>query len=172
MLARAAFDSVLEPGRVEVSEVESELPRPNYSIQTLKHLQKYYSDQRIALMMGLDQFKVFHRWKDPGAILGLCDLLVMRRDSGESLVKAADFTARHLGLKVEWSADHKSACFNNESGARLFMLDFKTSNAASSEIKFRLRLKKPIPESWVPTQVMELISSGQLYENVPREDKC
>ena len=53
---------------------------PSYSIDTVRALRDEIGpDRRIAFILGHDAFAEFHTWKDPEAILSLCDLVVMTR---------------------------------------------------------------------------------------------
>ena len=61
-------------------DVELGRPGPSYSIDTVRALRDEIGpDRRIAFILGHDAFAEFHAWKDPEAILSLCDLVVMTR---------------------------------------------------------------------------------------------
>ncbi len=48
--------------RVEVSRVEAELPRPNYTLRTLQHLRATRPELRLRLLMGSDVVGDTSRW--------------------------------------------------------------------------------------------------------------
>lgn len=48
--------------RVEVSRVEAELPRPNYTLRTLQHLTKARPELRLRLLMGSDVIADTAKW--------------------------------------------------------------------------------------------------------------
>jgi len=65
MVYRATKDySKLKP-----SDIEFNLPQPNYTINTLVHLQEKYPQHEFALIMGEDNLKSFHKWKNYELIL-------------------------------------------------------------------------------------------------------
>lgn len=64
---------------VLVSTVEKQLPKPSYTIQTLKYLQSKYDDVKFYLCIGEDSLVNFDKWKDNLAILERCELLVAER---------------------------------------------------------------------------------------------
>ena len=55
----------LFPGRVKVTEVESTLPRPSYTFNSLEALATAHPEHRFRLVVGsdiLDQVHAWHRW--------------------------------------------------------------------------------------------------------------
>ncbi|MFH6767126.1 nicotinate (nicotinamide) nucleotide adenylyltransferase [Gaetbulibacter aquiaggeris] len=65
MVYRATKDySKLKP-----SDIEFNLAQPNYTINTLVHLQEKYPQHEFALIMGEDNLKSFHKWKNYELIL-------------------------------------------------------------------------------------------------------
>lgn len=57
-----------EPG-LKVCDVEFSMPRPSYTIATLRRLQQEHPDCRFSLIVGADNWEIFDRWREPGAIL-------------------------------------------------------------------------------------------------------
>ncbi|WP_394747777.1 nicotinate (nicotinamide) nucleotide adenylyltransferase [Spongiimicrobium salis] len=56
--------------KLEPSTIEFDLPQPNYTINTLVHLQEKYGEEyRFSLIMGEDNLKSFHKWKNYEVIL-------------------------------------------------------------------------------------------------------
>ncbi|WP_346881662.1 nicotinate (nicotinamide) nucleotide adenylyltransferase [uncultured Algibacter sp.] len=51
------------------SNIEFNLPQPNYTINTLAHLQEKHPDYEFSLIMGEDNLKSFHKWKNYELIL-------------------------------------------------------------------------------------------------------
>ena len=69
-------------------DIEFKLKQPNYTIDTLTYLEEKYPDLKFALIMGEDNLKSFHKWKNYDIILNNHDLYVYPRrnnpvDSGE-----------------------------------------------------------------------------------------
>ncbi len=50
-------------------DIEFNLPQPNYTINTLTYLQEKYPTHEFALIMGEDNLKSFHKWKNYELIL-------------------------------------------------------------------------------------------------------
>ncbi len=78
------YEATKEYPKLKPSKIEFHLPQPNYTINTLVHLEeKYGSDHRFSLIMGEDNLKSFHKWKNYGAILENHDIYVYPRITGE-----------------------------------------------------------------------------------------
>ena len=55
--------------RLRPSNIEFSLPQPNYTVVTLAHLQEKYPEYEFALIMGEDNLKHLHKWKNYEVIL-------------------------------------------------------------------------------------------------------
>ncbi len=55
--------------KLKPSDIEFSLPQPNYTINTLVYLQEKYPDYAFSLIMGEDNLKGFHKWKNYELIL-------------------------------------------------------------------------------------------------------
>ena len=55
--------------KVRVSNVEFNLPKPSYTINTLAHLKEEFPDIEFALIMGEDNLRSLHKWKNYQIIL-------------------------------------------------------------------------------------------------------
>lgn len=86
------FEATKEYPKLRPSKIEFDLPQPNYTVHTLAHLtEKYGDDHNFSLIMGDDNLKSFHKWKNFEVILDNHDLYVYPRISeGE---KHHQFTA-------------------------------------------------------------------------------
>lgn len=71
--------------KLKPSDIEFKLPQPNYTVHTLAHLQEKHPDIDFALIMGEDNLKGFHKWKNYEVILENHDLYVYPRISGETI---------------------------------------------------------------------------------------
>lgn len=67
--------------KIEPSKIEFDLPQPNYTVHTLAHLQEKYPTYEFCLIMGEDNLKGFHKWKNYEVILANHDIYVYPRIS-------------------------------------------------------------------------------------------
>jgi nicotinate-nucleotide adenylyltransferase len=69
---------VAEP-RFRVSDIEFDMPRPSYTIDTLDRLKQLYTNNRFSLIMGADNLLSIDRWKEPARLTSDFDILVYPR---------------------------------------------------------------------------------------------
>ena len=55
--------------KLRASNIEFQLPQPNYTVNTLAYLEEKYPHANFALIMGEDNLKSFHKWKNYEYIL-------------------------------------------------------------------------------------------------------
>ena len=55
--------------KLKSSKIEFDLPQPSYTVNTLAHIKEKYSDHTFSLIMGEDNLKSFHKWKNYETIL-------------------------------------------------------------------------------------------------------
>lgn len=75
MVRAAIYDNY----RLEVSDIEFNLPKPSYTIHTLVHLQEKHPDKQFKLIIGEDNLEGFTRWKNYERILEDHGLYVYKR---------------------------------------------------------------------------------------------
>ena len=66
---------------IKSSKIEFDLPQPNYTVHTLAVLEEKYPDKHFCLIMGEDNLKSFHKWKNYEVILERYQLFVYPRIS-------------------------------------------------------------------------------------------
>ena len=54
---------------IKPSDIEFKLPQPNYTVHTLAHISEVYPDKEFCLIMGEDNLKSLHKWKNYETIL-------------------------------------------------------------------------------------------------------
>ena len=70
--------------KIKPSDFEFKLPQPNYTVHTLAHLQDKYPNYDFSLIMGEDNLKTFHKWKNYDTILENHAIYVYPRISSET----------------------------------------------------------------------------------------
>ncbi len=65
--------------RFRASDVEFHMPRPSYTIDTLAHVSEKHPQHEFKLVIGGDNLKTFHKWKNSEAILDYYGLYVYPR---------------------------------------------------------------------------------------------
>jgi nicotinate-nucleotide adenylyltransferase len=79
-IAVEAYDRLL------VSDVEFNMPRPSYTVNTLKELSGNYPDVNFTLIIGADNWVVFDRWKNADEIINNYKILIYPRPGVEIVI--------------------------------------------------------------------------------------
>jgi nicotinate-nucleotide adenylyltransferase len=104
------YEAIREYPKLKVSDIEFNLTQPNYTVNTLVQLEeKYGNEYQFTLLMGEDNLKNFHKWKNYEVILDNYTLYVYPRISnGKSDGQVAEHPAIH---RVEAPVMEISATF-------------------------------------------------------------
>ncbi len=65
--------------KIKASNIEFDLPQPNYTINTLTVLQEKYPDNKFVLLMGEDNLVSLPKWKNYEAILAYYQIYIYPR---------------------------------------------------------------------------------------------
>jgi len=65
--------------RYKASNIEFNLPKPSYTINTLTHLKEDYPERQFVLIMGADNLQTLHKWKNYEQILEQYEVYVYPR---------------------------------------------------------------------------------------------
>lgn len=71
--------------KLRPSDIEFNLPQPNYTVNTLAYLEEKHPTFRFSLIMGEDNLKSFHKWKNYEHILQNYSIYVYPRISEGSV---------------------------------------------------------------------------------------
>lgn len=131
----AAFEGM---EHVVISMVENELPKPSYSVRTIRHFKDKYPDSTFYFCMGEDSLRHFHTWKKYREILDECELLVAQRP-GESHRQVRD-----------------------EILNKAHLVEHDPLDIASSDIRKSIKEGRDISGK-LPKGVLKIIEKEQLY---------
>lgn len=82
------YEATKEYSKLRPSKIEFELPQPNYTVNTLVYLsEKYTSGYSFSLIMGEDNLKGLHKWKNYKTILENYSIYVYPRISEGEIEK-------------------------------------------------------------------------------------
>jgi nicotinate-nucleotide adenylyltransferase len=76
--------------KLKPSDIEFKLPQPNYTTNTLAHISETYQDKEFCLIMGEDNLKSFHKWKNFETIIERHHIYVYPRISDGTLATQFD----------------------------------------------------------------------------------
>ncbi len=122
--------------QMRASQVEFQLPQPSYTIDTLTYLKEKYPEKEFCLLMGGDNLKHFHKWKNHELLLRDHQIYVYQRPE----VGATQFD------------DHPSVRFSTAT----------QMNISATHIRKLLREGKSV-QYLVPEAVFEELFNSNLY---------
>jgi len=67
--------------KLKVSDIEFNLPQPNYTFDTLVYIEKKFPQHQFSLIIGEDNLQTFDKWKNYKTILEQHDIYVYPRKS-------------------------------------------------------------------------------------------
>jgi nicotinate-nucleotide adenylyltransferase len=135
-MTRAAVEG--DP-RLGVSDVELDREGPSFTVDTLRHFRRELPEAEILFLMGVDQLKEIHLWREFESLPTLSRLVAMARD----------------GLPPEELRSAVSVEFHPISVTRV--------DVSSTGIRARVREGRPI-RYLVPRSVRDIIEKNQLYQ--------
>ncbi|MHA3787422.1 nicotinate (nicotinamide) nucleotide adenylyltransferase [Flavobacterium hauense] len=71
--------------KLKPSDIEFRLPQPNYTVNTLAHLQEKFPTHEFSLIMGEDNLNSLHKWKNYEVLLQNHHIYVYPRISTEAV---------------------------------------------------------------------------------------
>ncbi|MDR0907862.1 MAG: nicotinate (nicotinamide) nucleotide adenylyltransferase [Rikenellaceae bacterium] len=78
------------PDRILVSLVEMTLPKPSYTINTLRFLAREFPDTRFSILMGGDLVAKLDTWREAGEIIANYDIYVYPRPYEDDIVPVGE----------------------------------------------------------------------------------
>ncbi|WP_375560724.1 nicotinate (nicotinamide) nucleotide adenylyltransferase [Bernardetia sp. OM2101] len=72
--------AIADNEKLSVSDIEFNLPKPSYTIDTLTYIQEKYPNYEFQILIGEDNLTHFHKWKNHEQILEYYGVLVYPRE--------------------------------------------------------------------------------------------
>lgn len=131
-LAVMDFDNLI------VSDVEFDMPKPSYTIDTLIKLRAENTDSEFTLIIGGDNWIKFPRWKDNERLMNEFKILIYPR----------------LGEDIQISEAHSE---------NVQLVDAPIVEISSTFIRDSLRMGKDV-RAFLPNRVYEYVMLNELYK--------
>ncbi len=127
--------AIEDNNKFRASNVEFNLPKPSYTIDTLTYLTEKFPLERFSVILGSDSFKNMHRWKNFETLIERYSFIVYNRP----------------GFEVEETY-----------GANITVLDAPLLQISSTFIRKQVKDKKSI-KYLVPPNVEQYIANNHYY---------
>lgn len=126
--------------KLKPTDIEFKLPQPNYTINTLAHLEEKFPNHEFSLIMGQDNIESIHKWKNHELILERYEILVYPR-----ILSEQKFGENPL-----------------KNGQRIHFIDAPVVEISSTFIRDAIRQKKFV-KALLPEKVWDYIDHNNLY---------
>jgi len=141
----------------ECNSIEGELPKPSYTIDTIKALLAGMDRRnRLYFIIGCDAFLEILTWKSYGEILQLVSLLVSKR-KGVDEAELYD-----LASTLEYNSSDRSVWSSKKGNKDICFLKHTPAYLSSTMVKKYIN-KELIMKNVIPKEVAEYISKNNLY---------
>lgn len=140
-----------ENEKLDVSKIEFDLPQPSYTVNTLKQLEEKHPKYGFTLIVGEDNLRTFHKWKNYEEILQEHPLYVYPRA----------FTVQERDAGPDPKEREQEEAIKAREGVRLF--DAPVMKISASYIRKRIAEGKDVRYLLTPP-VHEYVKEMHFYE--------
>lgn len=134
--------------KLKPSDIEFKLTQPNYTVNTLVHLEEKFPDYEFCFIMGEDNLKSLHKWKNYEAILTHHEIYVYPR------IDTKDQTSKAIPSK-EGNLDFKNH-------PKVHLIDAPVVEISSTFIRKNIKDGKNV-QPLLPSKVWEYIDHNNFY---------
>jgi len=134
--------------KLKASNIEFDLPKPSYSIDTLVYIQERHPKHSFSLIMGEDNLRTFHKWKNYEQILENNIIYVYPRVLTET-------------ERIEGQADISSQAFENH--PNITMCNAPVMKISASFIRKAIKEKKDV-QYLLSEPVFNYVTEMHFYE--------
>jgi nicotinate-nucleotide adenylyltransferase len=135
--------------KIKPSDIEFKLSQPNYTVNTLVHLEEKYPKYEFSLIMGEDNLKSLHKWKNYEVILENHDIYVYPR------LEAKGRTGEAISIEIE------NILFKDH--PKIHMIDAPVVEISSTFIRENIKKGKNV-QPLLPAKVWEYIDHNNFYK--------
>jgi nicotinate-nucleotide adenylyltransferase len=117
--------------KLRASDIEFTLPKPSYTVNTLVYLREKYPEKKFALIMGEDNLRTLHKWKNYEEILAQHAIYVYPRTLTESELEEMN----------QIDSNSKPEVYNH---ANIILVDAPVMKVSASFIRKSIQDKKDV----------------------------
>lgn len=147
-----AFMAVENNDFIKVSNVEFNLPKPSFTIHTLTYLQEKYPEHHFSLIMGEDNIRTFHKWKNYQEIISNHHLYVYPR---VEIIEDANSNIMNKTPLTNLTKEEQSKI--------TFCDDAPIMKISASAIRNSIKAKKSV-KYLIPDNVIQYIDEMNFYK--------
>jgi nicotinate-nucleotide adenylyltransferase len=135
--------------KIKPSDIEFKLPQPNYTVHTLIHLQEKYPNHEFSLIMGEDNIRSLHKWKNYQTLLENHAIYVYPR------LEAKGQTSETI------ATDAETVLFKNH--PRIHLIDAPVVEISSTFIRENIKKGKNV-QPLLSSKVWKYVDHNNFYK--------
>ena len=139
--------------KIKPSDIEFKLSQPNYTVNTLVHLQEKYPNHEFSLIMGEDNLRSLHKWKNYEVILENHHIYVYPRLETKGSAEE----------KISTNTDNLDLKISQKFGSKIHMIDAPVVEISSTFIRDNIKKGKNV-QPLLPAKVWEYIDHNNFYK--------
>lgn len=139
-------EAIEDNPKLRVSDIEFNLTKPNFTVNTLAHLQEKYPEHEFSLIMGEDNLRTLHKWYNYEIILENHMIYVYPR----------------VLIEQEQTADFESGIRNHPHV--VFCTDAPVMNVSSTFIRQAIKNNKDV-QYLLTAPVLKYVEEMRFYKN-------
>ena len=143
------FLATEEYPKIKPSDIEFKLSQPNYTVNTLVHLQEKFPQHEFSLIMGEDNLNSLHKWKNFDVILQNREIYVYPRILSE------------IDTSLQGELAKQNSTYKNN--PKIHFIDAPIVEISSTFIRENIKNKKNV-RPLLPSKVWEYIDHNNLYK--------
>lgn len=151
-----AYESTLNMDKIEISAIETLLPTPSYTINTInKVIETYGTDNDYQLIIGFDNWIEFDKWRNFDEILSKTSIIVLPRlMNGVKNINQLNYIFNVVKCRIQ----EKSKALVKST----FLKDAPLINISSTEIRKNILDDNFIKKN-IPSEAYKIIKEQNLY---------
>jgi len=149
-------------GRSGLGVCALELARggPSYTVDTMRILRERLGAPPV-FAVGSDAFAAIAKWREPRALLGLCNIAVLSRPARGAARKLAENLSAELARDFEFAANGNHAC-HRSAGTWLRRIVIAPLDISSTQVRRRIRRGEPV-RCLLPAGVADAVLASGHY---------
>ncbi|MDR1606805.1 MAG: nicotinate (nicotinamide) nucleotide adenylyltransferase [Deltaproteobacteria bacterium] len=142
------------------SDIEKDLPRPSYTVNTIRALKQKYAEELI-FMVGFDSFSQIKKWRGHQELLALAPLAVFRRPGAEvDRTTLKTLLTEVVGAAPTWEPD--LAAFSWPNRPLIYYYEGSSLYISSTDLRARLATGQSV-RYLLPESVRQYLTQEGLY---------
>src|SRR5690606_1364881 len=146
---------------VEIDDRETHRPGVSYTIDSVTEILQEHPDVELYLILGMDTFETFDKWKNYEKLLGLCHLIVASRPGVARPFVKEDMPQGLIPLVSAFDGDMAVL----ETGKTIEFIKIGNLPFSSSEVRKKLKTGQNV-DKYLDIRVEEYIKKHGLYAPV------